>query len=380
MSGHAPASGEAGAASTHVERFKAFKERHHIAFEVAFFFAGFLFDVVLLHRIDSTPLLIHQGVYLVLSAGLIFWDHRIHVAGKEPEGLLGKVAGVRLWVMHFFLGTLLNAFMVFYFRASSGILSFLFLVALAGIIVANELPRFRSRGPIVRVMLLSFAVTSFLAYLLPVVWGSLRVWQYPVAVVAGSAATWGFWRLFTRFNHDANWTLRRAVLPGLAMQVVLLVLYVVNVIPPVPLSIKHIAVYASVTSARTPQGIEYTLQYEKAPLWKFWRREDTTFTAPSGSRAWVFVKIFAPTRFQDTVRFAWEYEDDARGWVSRGEPFATSLSGGNERGYRTFAYSTVSRPGRYRVRVLTADGREIGRKTFTYREGEVPELHTLVDS
>lgn len=71
-------------------RFKAFKDQHHIAFEVAFFFAGFLFDVVLLHRIDSVPLLVHQGSYLVLSAALIFWDHRIHTAGREPGGRLKK--------------------------------------------------------------------------------------------------------------------------------------------------------------------------------------------------------------------------------------------------------------------------------------------------
>lgn len=360
-------------------RFKAFKEKNHLAFEVAFFFAGFLFDVVLLHRIDSTPLLIHQGTYLVLTSGLVFWDHRIHVSGKEPTGFVGKLAGFRLWVMHFFLGTLLNAFMVFYFRASSGILSFLFLVALAGIIVANELPRFRSRGPIVRVMLLSFAVTSFLAYLLPVLWGALRIWQYPLSVVIGSAATYGLWRLFTRFNRDPEWTFKRAVAPGLVMQAVLLLAYLANVIPPVPLSLKSIAVYASVTSERSEKGIHYTLQYEKAPFWKFWREQDTTFVAPSGSKAWVFVKIFAPTKFQDTVRFAWEYDDPKSGWTARGSPYATSLSGGNEEGYRTFAYSTVSKPGQYRVRVLTMDGREIGRKTFTYEEGELPELETEVD-
>lgn len=369
----------ADAPKSAVGRFKAFKERYHLAFEVAFFFAGFLFDVVLLHRIDSTPLLIHQGTYLVLTSGLVFWDHRIHVSGQEPGGFVGKLAGFRLWVMHFFLGTLLNAFMVFYFRASSGILSFLFLVALAGIIVANELPRFRSRGPIVRVMLLSFAVTSFLAYLLPVLWGALRVWQYPLSVVIGSAATYGLWRLFTRFNRDDEWTFKRAVVPGLVMQAVLLLAYLANVIPPVPLSLKHIAVYASVTSERTDKGIHYTLQYEKAPLWKFWREQDTTFVAPTGAKAWVFVKIFAPTKFQDTVRFAWEYDDPKNGWTARGAPYATSLSGGNEEGYRTFAYSTMSKPGQYRVRVLTMDGREIGRKTFTYEEGALPELDTEVD-
>ncbi len=95
--------------------------------------------------------------------------------------------------------------------------------------------------------------------------------------------------------------------------------------------------------------------------------------APAGEKAWVFVRIFAPTKFHDQVAFAWEYEDPDKGWQTRGNPYASSLSGGNEEGYRTFAYSTLSRPGNYRVRVLTKDGREIGRKTFTFVEGESPE-------
>lgn len=361
-------------------RFKAFKEKHHIAFEVAFFFAGFLFDVVLLHRIDSTPLLIHQGVYLVLSAALIFWDHRLHVAGKEPEGFLGKVASYRLWVMHFFLGTLLNAFMVFYFRASSGILSFVFIVALSAIIIANELPRFRQRGPIVRVMLLSFAVTSFCAYLIPVVWGRLHSWQYLLSVVLGCAATYGLWRLFRRFTHDPSWTFERAVLPGLAIQAVLFIAYVAHAIPPVPLSLKQIGVFASVTPIKDEHGKrQYELQYQSPSAWEFWRHESDTFVAPTGSKAYVFVKIFAPTRFNDQVVFAWDYDDPKHGWTQRGSPHATSLSGGSEEGFRTFAYSTMGAPGRYRVRVLTTDDREIGRETFTYVEGELPGLHTRVD-
>lgn len=357
-------------------RLKAFREEHHLAFEVAFFFAGFLFDVLLLHRIDSTPLLIHQGVYLGLSALLIAWDHRIHVVGREPEGWLGRVAGVRLWAMHFFLGTLLNAFLIFYFRASSGLLAFLFIVGLAGIIVVNELPRFRARGPIVRVLLLSFAVTSYLAYLLPVLWGELRAWQYLLSVLLGSVATWGLWRGFRWLTHDPEWTFRRAVAPGLVVQAGLLGLYLANAIPPVPLSLKHIGVYASVSAERTPQGLRYTCAYQPAPAWRFWEAEDDTFVAEAGARAWVFVRIFAPTRFRDQVRFAWDYDDPHQGWVQRGAPFATSLSGGSEGGYRTFAYSTLGRPGRYRVRVLTQDDREIGRNLFTFVEGAPPALRT----
>lgn len=360
-------------------RFKAFKEEHHLAFELAFFFAGFLFDVLLLHRIDSTPLLIHQGLYLVLSAGLVFWDHRLHAQGREPTGWLGKVAQYRLWVMHFLLGTLLNAFMVFYFRASSGLSAFLFLVGLAALIFANELPRFRERGPIVRVMMLSFAVTSYLAYLLPVLWGELRSWQYVLAALIGSAATFGLWKVFVRFNQDPHWTFRRAVAPALALQGTLVVLYVAGVVPPVPLSLRHIGVYSNVTPEHGERGLTYHLEYEPASKLAPWREVAATFKAKAGAKAWVFVRIFAPARFHDEVAFAWEFDDPDKGWTPRGGPFRTRLSGGNEEGFRTFAYSTMGRPGTYRVRVLTADGREIGRTTFDFVEGEPEETHVADD-
>lgn len=393
---------DVGAPASVTDRFKAFRQKHHVSFELAFFFAGFVFDVVLLHRIDSTPLLIHQACYLVLSAVLIFLDHRLAVVGREPAGFWGKVASYRLWVMHFFLGTLLNAFMVFYFRASSGVLSLIFLMALAGLIIANESPRFRQQGPIVRVALLSFATTSFLAYLLPVVFGVLSTWQYYVAVTLGALVTLALWRLSVAFVRDPHWTVRRAVIPGLALQAALFLLYLVGAIPPVPLSLKHIGVYERVVSFRDESGIHYAVHYQPAPEWQFWRRDASAFIASpegvclarpkfdltetpclvdadcgseglcSAKRVWAFVRIFAPARFKDQVSFEWAFDDPSRGWVTRGKPYRSALSGGSEEGYRTFAYSTVDKAGSYRVRVLTEDGREIGRHTFEASIGSPP--------
>jgi hypothetical protein len=366
-------------APTFAQRFGSFRQRYQVALDVLFFFAGFGFDVALLRRIDNTPLLVHQGIYLALAAGLILWDHELHVQGGEPGGLLGKLASVRLWALHFFLGTLLNAFLIFYFRASSGVSAFAFLVALAVVVVVNEAPRFRDRGPIVRVLLLSFSVTTYLAYLLPVVWGELRTWQYAVAVVMGAGATFALWRLSARLTHDPQWTFGRAVTPGLFLQGALLGLYLVGVIPPVPLSLRHIGIYSSVTPHKVDGRPHYTLEFQPAPAWQLWRLEDEVFVSPAGARAWAFVRIFAPARFRDEVAFAWEYDDADRGWTSRGSPFTTVLSGGNEEGYRTFAFATMGRPGRYRVRVLTTDGREIGRKSFTYVEGVPSTRRTQED-
>lgn len=360
-------------------RMKSFRHRYAVAIELAFFFAGFGFDVALLHRIDSTPLLIHQGLYLAASAALVLWDHRLHVEGKEPGGLLGKVAAFRSWVLHFLLGTLLNAFMVFYFRASSGLSAFFFLVVLAGLIVVNESPRFRERGPIVRVLLVSFSVTSFAAYLIPVLYGELARWQYVVAVGLGAGATFALWRLSARLAHDPHWTFLRAVAPGLVLQAVLLASYLVGVIPPVPLSLKHLGIYANVTPHKIDGAQHYTLEYQPAPAWQLWRLEDASFVAPAGAKAWAFVRIFAPARFRDEVAFQWEHDDPRLGWVPRGGPYVSRLSGGKEDGYRTFAYSTMGAPGRYRVRVLTKDGREIGRKSFSFQEGPPPATRLQED-
>jgi hypothetical protein len=352
------------------KRFKKFKEEHHVAFEVSFFMAGFAFDAVLLHRIDNVALLIHQALYLVLTFGLIAWDHRIYVEGKEPTGkFIGRVAAVRLWVMHFFLGTLLNAFMVFYFKASSGIWAFLFISALLAVMIVNELPRFRKRGPVVRVALLSFATTSYMAYLLPIALGYLHWVLFVCAVVIGTAVTVGMWKAYTRITHDPNWTFRRAVLPGLGVQVLLLALYFLKVVPPVPLSLKYIGIFADVTRSKDERGeLEFQCAYTPTA---FWRRDGSRFVyrEPSdGSKvkAYAFIAVFAPRGFNDTLSFNWEYDDPKRGWVSRGS-YKTALGKGQQgrdEGFRTFAYTTLAGPGEYRVIVRSSDDREIGRKTF----------------
>ncbi len=348
-------------------RFRELRKRHHLAFEVAFFFAGFLFDAILLHRIDSIPLLIHQGTYIVLLTGLLALDHRLHVNGKEPGGFWGKVLSFRHWVIHFFLGTLLNAFMIFYFKASSGIFSFLFLVALAVVLVINELPRFRSLGPVLRVALLSFVVSGFCAYLFPVLWGSLRSWHFYLAIAIGSAVTVGLWKVFVRVTHDPTWTFRRAVAPGLIIQAVLLLLYVARVVPPVPLSLKYIGVFHGVEKIREGEHVgDYKLSYVRAPsvLPKIFAYDGSSFFARPDDRAWAFIRLFSPTGFDDKIGFAWQYDDPKRGWVDLGEPYFTRIGGGSEHGYRTMGNTRVTRAGDYRVRVLTVDGREIGRKSF----------------
>ena len=144
---------------------------------------------------------------------------------------------------------------------------------------------------------------------------------------------------------------------------VLLLLYVAHVVPPVPLSLKYIGIFQGVT--KLPDG-QYQLKYVNAPstLPHVFDYDGSDFFARPDDKAWAFIKLFAPSGFHDEIEFAWDYDDPKKGWVDVGTPYFTGLGGGREHGFRTFGNRSVSRPGDYRVRVLTTDGREIGRKSF----------------
>ena len=334
-----------------------FRHRYEKQEMVVFFIGGFCFDLLLLERIDSVPMLIHQGSYLVLLSILLAVDQR-YAMRAPPGGWLGKVLSFRTWVIHFLLGTLLNAFLVFYFKAASSPWAFVFLVALGGLLIANELPRFRELGPIMRVALLSFAWASYLSYLLPVLFGFLSASLFVLAVGMASALTYFLWRLYRFWTPDARWTFTRAVLPGLSIQAALLALYFLRVIPPVPLSLRWIGIYHDVTKG--PAG-QYELTQD-TPWWEVWAHGDTTFKAKPGDRVYLFTRIFAPRRFNDGLQIRWALREGNH-WAKT-DAIPITISGGNDLGWHGVSYKEHWQPGLWRVTVETVDGREVGSLRF----------------
>jgi hypothetical protein len=299
-------------------RWSRFSRRHHLAIEVGSFLVGFFLDVFFTRRIDSRGVLVHQAVSLAACVLLVAWDHRLTVR-PEPPGWLGRLARRRQWLMHVMLGGLLNVFLVFFFRSSGDGLALGFVFLLLGLAVLNETPRFRARGPLVRVALLSFATTAFLMYLLPIVSGALHRWQPLAAVSLGSLLTLGLWRLFRWLTADAGLTFRRAALPGLAIQGLLLAMVWWDLVPPVPISLKHIGIYTSVRPAPSGEAMRFFLTWQPAEAWEFWRDDARTLVAERGQKAWVYARVFAPMAFDDEVTLRWELQG-ANGWQAVGEP------------------------------------------------------------
>ena len=361
-------------------KFQAWRAKNAHAQEVLFFFAGFCFDLLLLHSIDSVPMLIHQGSYVVLLAILLGVDHHYQVKGEEPKGFWGKVLSFRVWVIHFLFGTLLNAFVVFYFRASAlqSLGFIIFMPLLAGVLIANELPRFRTLGPLMRVALLSFVITSFLADLLPVVIGEIATWMFVLSSVLSCLAIFGLWKAYGRYTQDPRWTFSRAVGPSLITQVLLLGLYFAGVVPPVPLSLKYIGVYHEVEKVTTEEGKKYDLLKYVPAGFKPWEHGAQPFKARPGDKVHVWTRIFAPRNFRDGIRVRWAWADPRSGWQwTDAIPLTVRHSG--ENGWWGSTYKQNWVPGDWKVRVETDDGRVIGAISLTIVQDDSVEPREYVE-
>lgn len=356
-------------------RFDHWRHENPKTEAVIFFFGGFCFDLLMLHRIDSAPMLIHQGSYLAMLAALVVLDHRLTVHPVDEAKLkpwIAKAIGFRHGFIHFLFGTLLNAFIVFYFRAASGLWAFAFLLALASVLILNELPRFRALGPVMRYPLWSFALTSYLAYVFPTMSGHIEPGHFYLAVALSGVLSLLLFRIAKTVIHDPTWTFPRGALPAIGVQVALLLLYLIHVLPPVPLATKWIGIAYDVER----QGAKYRLLH-RTPLWKVWENGDQTFRARKGDKVYLFAKIFAPKGFKDGLHVRWERDDASRGWVTSDVIPLTIFGGEHE--WRGFAYKRNWQPGDWRVTVETDDARAVGDVRFTLVADESTGERTFIE-
>ncbi len=357
-----------------VARVQALRTRHPMAEIALFFFLGFVYDVVTLGRIDDTLTMVQQAVYLGVLGGLLLLEHRFP-EGTEPPKVLAKVWSFREDGVHFFLGSLLSSFMLFYFKSASGLMSFVFLVVLFGLLVANELPRFRAFGPVVRVALFSLCISSYFAYVLPVTLGFMGLGLVTLASVLGCVGIAGLVFAMRRWTtQDVELLKWRVAVPGVGVQGAMLLLYVLKVIPPIPLAVQYSGIYHDVKGLKTSYGREYHLLHERK-WWQFWHRGEQTFLAREGDKAWYFFSVFAPKGFEKyKLRVRWYYDHPEKGWTEHGNgTLLTIASAGNEWGFRSNAYASNPKPGDWLAVLETEDGHEINRLSFEVEKDERTE-------
>jgi hypothetical protein len=324
------------------------------------FVAGFFFDFFTMQRIDAWRDLAYQLGCLAGLTGLLIFQHREAMGTWVPRGIVERPWRYNLQALHFLYGGLLSAYVVLYFRSTTAATPALFVALLAGVMVLNEVPRVQRIGAHLRLGLYGFCVLSFLIYFIPVVLGRINGWVFLLSLLSSAAVVWVVTRWLV--PRDANrWAARRRLFaPAGSVLVLIAALYVLRLIPPVPLSVQFQGIYHDV---RRENG-GYTLVYEEASPWRIWRRDSRTFHRRDGDRLHYFARVFAPSGFSHRVIIRWEFFDETGGAWTTTDRIPLDLIGGRAAGFRGSAVKSNFMPGRWRVTAETDDGRAIATLSF----------------
>jgi hypothetical protein len=351
---------------------------------VVWFVAGVIYDSLTLTRIDRLQDNVVLFLYLTLLGVLVVLIGRFGVGpAPEPTSLArfsplerGLLKGRPYYPMasQFLLGGLFSAYAIFYSRSVTLTGTAIFFTLLIVLLVGNEFLRDRLSNLRLLVTLYAVVCFAFFTFFLPVVTGLMNPSIFLLGAALSVAVVFRVVHLVYRNNRERPMREAVSVMASACAAVGLLVgLYFLNWIPPVPLSLKFGGIYHHVKK----EGDRFELSFDQR-WYQFWKRSDDT--VPGDEPVYCFTAVFAPVDLHTTIYHHWFYR------ARPGMPFVhvdkipIRISGGRDAGYRAYTVKQRLDSGDWRVDVEAEDGRIIGRLTVTVvaRADEPPVLRTVV--
>ncbi|TSC72547.1 MAG: hypothetical protein G01um101470_312 [Parcubacteria group bacterium Gr01-1014_70] len=357
------------------ESFRRYERR----VSIATFLFGFAMDNFTLTRIDlffdNLVLLFYLTVAGIGIMVVNLYEERRFRA--EVEGIthispksFQYVRAVAPFGIQYAFGGLFSGFFVFYSRGASLAASWPFLLVLVFLLVGNEFLRNKYQRLTFQVSIFFFVLYSYMIFALPLLVGHIG----PLVFVASGLLSLFFVAvailLLVHFIPRRIKEAKRMLLASIAtIFATVNILYVLNVIPPLPLSMKEAGVYYSVTRVATG----YRVVGEEQGWYAFLLPRRTIHVL-GGSPLFFYSAVFAPAKLVTTIVHEWQlydYKKDA--WVMELR-VSFPITGGRDGGYRGYSERLNVEPGLWRVNVETARGQLLGRRTFTVEETETAPM------
>ena len=334
-----------------------------------FFFAGVTYDSLTLTRIDRLLDNLILLLYLAILGVLVILTGRFQLglipftSDQTSWNILSLINRVQPHLakgLQFLLGGLFSAYAIFYSQSASFSTTAVFLGIIVAFLIGNEFLRSRYSSLKMLVSLFALVTFSFMTFFLPVVTG----WMNSIVFVTGALITGGIvWKIVLLTLHGLpHASLRTAFtigFPAFGLVILCTVLYFLNWIPPIPLSLKFGGIYHQIEKNHE----EYLLTYEKGPWYAIWKQSNNLMGV--NTPVYCFSSVFAPVTLQTTIYHHWQWRpfDEPESFMTT-DRIPITITGGRERGYRSYTTKHRVQPGEWRVNVETEDGRILGRMTF----------------
>lgn len=348
--------------------------KHHML--TAAFVLGFIVDNLTLNRVDQlfdNAVLFSYVILAMLSILLLYAG----IAGRFSDRVNHFFKTKSPILMQYSFGGLLSGMLIFYGRSGSILESWPFMLSIILVIFGNETIKDRAGRLIYNLVIFFIGLFAYSVLIIPVLIGKMGS---IIFVGSGLLALIVFYALVRALEHIVPNFIelqKRNLLFIIGLIFVgLNFLYFANLIPPIPLSLKHVGIYHNVV--RYEDG-RYELTYEKPRWWQLYRESDATFRYKPNDNIFCYASVFAPSRLTTDIYHRWEYLDESSGeWIEYGR-YSYKIQGGRGEGYRGYTQIANFTEGTWRCTVETDRGQVIGRESFVIEKGEQRELVKRID-
>lgn len=324
--------------------------------------AGFIADnLFLTKRVDlfRTNALLFS--YLVVAALCIVFINLIQ-NGHLRRPFFLKAFPLLPVVAQFAFGGLFSGYLSLYSRSAAFAVSWIFVLGLFVLIIANErFSHFYSRF-LVQVSLYFTVLFSFLIFFLPVLFKQIGPWMFAGSGALALAIMLGFLAFLFYLVPATRQRRNHAFASIICIYLVFNLLYFTNAIPPLPLSLKSAGVYHSVVKNSDDS---YTLEGEALPWYEQFLNYAPTFHRAPGEAVYAWSSIFAPSGLSTEILHQWQhYDTGTKSWVTT-NTVSFPIEGGRDGGYRGYSEKINPEDGAWRVNIITGFGQLVGRISFT---------------
>lgn len=357
------------------KKFLVLWEKHERVFTGASMVIGFCGDLFLANRPDSILDNTILVVYLLMAGGIIIVLNMREMKKLEAEHHAEPI--LLILTLQFLFGSLASNMLVLYGRSGTFTADAIFVGFLLFMLLGNEV--FKTHYGQLRFNVTIYYILAFtyLIIALPTfVFHQIGPWIFLasglLSLVYIALFLWAVYHFILRGKYRVLHLAETGAYIGI-VYVVFTIFYFINVIPPVPLSLKEIGIYHSV-SHTSVVGAYYDLSFEAAPWFEFWRATSPVYHVVLGNPAYCVSSVFAPTDLSTPIVHSWKFYNPATGkWEERAK-VSFPINGGRAGGYRGFSAKTVT-AGQWRCDVETASGKLIGRTSFSVTtDSPAPEL------
>lgn len=316
--------------------------------------------MLILPEIDDPKARYFGAAYLLGIAVLIMFREWL-VSRNTATLTEQRIYGLSTFSIACLSGSALSFVCIYAFRSAALSVSWPLFLVLAICILANELVSTHNFRFTLDVGVLYVAVLFYVIFNMPLLLKEQNdiVFGISIASAVGLSLLYTY---FLRFMSDtAKFEASRIYALAFGIPMFVGMLYFLNVIPAVPLSLKTSGIYHNII--RTSSG-DFIGQVEKDTRSFSNIRTPIYHLTKEDSGIYFFSAVDAPAELSAPISHVWEYYDSKSSkWITS-TTISFTLEGGRNDGYRAYSFKENITEGLWRVTVNVDGNRVIGRLKF----------------